>query len=87
MILIPIQTHALSQLSKSLLPDGVAVFNTTRQIFASFGMALVVAMVNLTDHRYSVGTSRVGIQVGFLTCFILLVIAIILGQGLRTERR
>ena len=42
MILIPIQTHALSQLSKSLLPDGVAVFNTTRQIFASFGMALVV---------------------------------------------
>ncbi|WP_283586138.1 DHA2 family efflux MFS transporter permease subunit [Limosilactobacillus ingluviei] len=87
MILIPIQTHALSQLSKSLLPDGVAVFNTTRQIFASFGMALVVAMVNLTDHRYGVGTSRVGIQVGFLTCFILLVVAIILGQGLRTERR
>lgn len=57
------------------LPDGVAMFNTTRQVAASFGMAFVVAMVNMTDHHLHLGTSQQGIQAGFLTCFAILVLA------------
>lgn len=80
MLLIPLQTAALGILKKEQLPDGVAMFNTTRQVAASFGMAFVVAMVNLTDHRHHVGTSAVGIQTGFITCFCILCFALVIAQ-------
>lgn len=80
MLLIPLQTAALAILPKKQLPDGVAMFNTTRQVAASFGMAFVVAMVNLTDHKYHLGTSAVGIQTGFITCFCILCFALVIAQ-------
>lgn len=80
MLLIPLQTAALAILPKKQLPDGVAMFNTTRQVAASFGMAFVVAMVNLTDHKYHLGTSAIGIQTGFITCFCILCFALVIAQ-------
>lgn len=87
MLLIPLQTQALGILPKKQLPDGVAMFNTTRQIAASFGMAFVVAMVNLTDNRLHLGTSREGIQAGFLTCFAILILAVVIAQFFHTNRK
>ena len=87
MLLIPLQTEALAILPKDQLPDGVAMFNTTRQVAASFGMAFVVAMVNLTDNHYHVGTSAVGIQVGFITCFAILCFALVIAQFFHTNRK
>lgn len=87
MLLIPLQTEALAILPNDQLPDGVAMFNTTRQIAASFGMAFVVAMVNLTDHHYHIGTSAVGIQVGFITCFAILCFALVIAQFFHTNRQ
>ncbi len=34
-MLIPLQTHALEMVSFDLVPDGVATFNTIRQVAAS----------------------------------------------------
>ncbi len=87
MLLIPLQTQALGILPEDQLPDGVAMFNTTRQIAASFGMAFVVAMVSMTDHRLHLGTSREGIQAGFLTCFAILVLALVIAQFFHTNRK
>ena len=86
-MLIPLQTEALAILPKKELPDGVATFSTTRQIAASFGMAFVVAVVNLIDHKHHLGTSQVGIQAGFLTCFAILLVALIISQFFRTKRQ
>ncbi len=87
MLLIPLQTQALGILPNEQLPDGVAMFNTTRQIAASFGMAFVVAMVNLTDNHYHIGTSARGIQVGFITCFAILCLALVIAQFFHTNRQ
>lgn len=87
MLLIPLQTQALAILPNEQLPDGVAMFNTTRQIAASFGMAFVVAMVNLTDNHYHLGTSARGIQVGFMTCFAILCFALVIAQFFHTNRK
>ncbi|MCH3922038.1 MDR family MFS transporter [Limosilactobacillus sp.] len=87
LLLIPLQTEALSIIPKEELPDGVALFNTTRQVAASFGMAVVVAVVNLRDRGLHLGTSRVGIQAGFLTCFAILLLALFLSRHLGAGSR
>lgn len=87
MILIPLQTQALAMTKKELLPDAVAMYNTTRMVAASFGMAFVVAMVNVADSFFKVTISARGIQVGFLTCFVILLLALTGAQFLRTNRQ
>lgn len=87
MILIPLQTQALAMTKQKLLPDAVAMYNTTRMVAASFGMAFVVAMVNLADSTFKIGISARGIQVGFMSCFAILVFALIGAQFLRTNRQ
>ncbi len=87
MILIPLQTQALAMTKPKLLPDAVATFNTTRMVAASFGMAFVVAMVNVADSIFKIGISARGIAVGFMACFVILVLALIFAQFLRTNRQ
>lgn len=86
MLLIPLQTQALAVTKRNLLPDAVAMYNTTRMVAASFGMAFVVAMVNLADQYFHVGISAQGIQVGFMSCFAILIVALIFAQFLRTKK-
>lgn len=87
MILIPLQTQALAMIKPKLLPDAVAMFNTTRMIAASFGMAFVVAMVNVAAGAGRAQISAYGIQVGFMSCFFILLLALIMAQFLRTNRQ
>lgn len=79
LILIPIQTHALSALPKKYLSDGVATFNTLRQIAASFGTAIIIAVITLADKALTGSTvnQATGIQAGFLACLGFLIVALI----------
>lgn len=57
-MLIPLQTHALGILPFDLVPDGVATFNTIRQVAASLGTAVLVSVVGLMGqwgHRGTLG--------------------------------
>ena len=79
LILIPIQTHALSALPKKYISDGVATFNTLRQIAASFGTAIIIAVITMAD-KIMTGSSTnqaVGIQAGFLACLGFLIVALL----------
>ena len=80
LILIPIQTQALSSLPKKYLSDGVATFNTLRQIAASFGTAIIIAVITMADKIITGSTvnQSVGIQAGFLACLGFLIVAFIL---------
>lgn len=80
LILIPIQTHALSALPKKYLSDGVATFNTLRQIAASFGTAVIIAVITLADKIITGSTANqaIGIQAGFLACLGFLIVAFVM---------
>lgn len=81
-MLIPLQTQALSLLPNEIVPDAVAAFNTLRQIAASFGTALIVAMVGIVNGLIHNPSSHLGIQAGFLLCLLLLLISLVLSRQL-----
>lgn len=83
-MLIPLQTHALGLLPYEMVPDGVATFNTIRQVAASFGTAIIIAVVAVVNH-HTAGDGRYGIQAGFLVCLLLLIAAVIVAQRLRRQ--
>ncbi|GAB5056073.1 hypothetical protein COSHB9_04600 [Companilactobacillus alimentarius] len=85
LILIPIQTQALSSLPKKYISDGVATFNTLRQIVASFGTAIIIAVITMADKIMTGSTvnQSTGIQAGFLACLGFLIIALIMTFKLR----
>lgn len=79
LVLIPLQTHALATLPKYQIPDGVATFNTLRQVAAAMGTAVITAVVTIINWWFATdtGSDLVGIQAGFLLCLILLVTCLI----------
>ncbi len=83
-MLIPLQTHALGILPFDLVPDGVATFNTIRQVAASLGTAVLVSVVGLMGQWGHRGT-LFGIQAGFATCFIFLVAAMMIAGRLKNQ--
>ncbi|WP_054655237.1 DHA2 family efflux MFS transporter permease subunit [Lentilactobacillus kisonensis] len=87
LILIPIQTQALSYLPNDLISDGVAAFNTLRQIAASFGTAIIVATINITSHGFShqPNHQQIGIQAGFTMCLLFLIAALMVSRKLYTK--
>ena len=81
-MLIPLQTQALALLPNEIVPDAVASFNTFRQIAASFGTALIVAVVGIVNGIIHNPASHLGIQSGFLLCLCLLVVSLVLSRQL-----
>lgn len=81
-MLIPLQTQALSLLPNEIVPDAVATFNTMRQIAASFGTALIVAVVEIVNNILHCQSSHLGIQTGFAFCLLLLLISLFLSRQL-----
>ncbi|MBM7603031.1 EmrB/QacA subfamily drug resistance transporter [Metabacillus crassostreae] len=49
MVLMPVQTAALNQLPKRLIPHGAAMDNTMRMIAASVGTAILVTVMTTTE--------------------------------------
>jgi len=83
-MLIPLQTHALGLLPYDMVPDGVATFNTIRQVAASFGTAIIVAVVALVNH-YVPNDGHFGIEAGFLVCLALLLCSLAVTHRLRQQ--
>ncbi|ARW23012.1 DHA2 family efflux MFS transporter permease subunit [Levilactobacillus brevis] len=83
-MLIPLQTHALGLLPYEMVPDGVATFNTIRQVAASFGTAIIIAVVALVNRTFP-GNGHIGIEAGFLVCLLLLVGAVIAARRLQSQ--
>lgn len=83
-MLIPLQTHALGLLPYEMVPDGVATFNTIRQVAASFGTAIIIAVVALVNRSFP-GNGHLGIEAGFLVCLFLLVLAILTARKLQSQ--
>src|SRR5699024_5863708 len=48
MVMMPITTAKLNQLKDSLVPHGVAMTNTMRQVAASIGTAIIVTVMTIT---------------------------------------
>lgn len=88
LILIPIQTHALTHLPNRLVADGVATFNTLRQISGSFGTAIIIATINLATKFFTAqpNAPQIGIQAGFTMCLFFLIIALGVSVKLMTLR-
>ncbi|WP_236008177.1 DHA2 family efflux MFS transporter permease subunit [Levilactobacillus andaensis] len=88
LILIPIQTQALTKLPNRLIADGVATFNTLRQISGSFGTAIIIATINLATKFFSANANapQIGIQSGFTMCLLFLLIALGVSTKLLTVR-
>ncbi|AKP64849.1 EmrB QacA subfamily drug resistance transporter [Levilactobacillus koreensis JCM 16448] len=88
LILIPIQTQALTKLPNRLIADGVATFNTLRQIAGSFGTAIIIATINLATKFFSghPNAPQIGIQSGFTMCLLFLLIALGVSTKLLTVR-
>lgn len=81
-MLIPLQTQALSLLPNEIVPDAVATFNTMRQIAASFGTALIIAVVGIINNILHCQSSHLGIQSGFAFCLLFLLTSLFLSQKL-----
>lgn len=84
-MLIPLQTHALGLLPYNMVPDGVATFNTIRQVAASFGTALIVAVVANVNQHWS-GAGYLGIEAGFIVCLTLLLISLVVARHLSKQK-
>ncbi|MFC0424212.1 DHA2 family efflux MFS transporter permease subunit [Lactiplantibacillus plajomi] len=84
-MLIPLQTHALGLLPYDMVPDGVATFNTIRQVAASFGTALIVAVIANVNQHWA-GAGYLGITAGFIVCLLLLLISLLVARYLSKQK-
>ncbi|WP_125567653.1 DHA2 family efflux MFS transporter permease subunit [Companilactobacillus insicii] len=84
-VLIPIQTQALSSIPHEVLPDGVATYNTLRQVAASFGTALLVGIISMftraNPNNYLI-SELVGIKVGFVVSLGMIIVCLIMTHWL-----
>ncbi|WP_334330093.1 DHA2 family efflux MFS transporter permease subunit [Companilactobacillus sp. HBUAS59699] len=84
-VLIPIQTQALSSIPHDILPDGVATYNTLRQVAASFGTALLVGIISMSTRAHPgnyLVSELVGIKVGFVVSLGMIIVCLIMTHWL-----
>ncbi|WP_332692696.1 MDR family MFS transporter [Halalkalibacter lacteus] len=83
MVMMPIQTAALNQLPKRLIPHGAAMDNTMRMMAASVGTAILVTVMTTTamsaEHRPDISYPDIhGVNIAFLVVSVLSLIGLIL---------
>lgn len=81
-VMMPLATAGINALSNDLISHGSAINNTVRQVFASLGAAIMVGVMSATVTRYSNNYGDIslspllkGLNNGFMSAFILIVIA------------
>ncbi|GIN92734.1 multidrug transporter [Siminovitchia terrae] len=85
LVMMPLATAGINALPNELISHGSAINNTVRQVFASLGAAIMVGVMSATVTRYSNDYEGIslpsllkGLNNGFMSAFILIVIAFIL---------
>ncbi|SFL92180.1 MDR family MFS transporter [Salibacterium qingdaonense] len=88
MVMMPVNTEGLNEIPSKLIPHGAAVTNTTRQLAASIGTALLVT--TMTTAQQSAGswpaiehTDIFGAKVAFGVLFVLTAGALLLSLKLK----
>lgn len=83
LVMMPLAAAGINALPNNLISHGSAINNTVRQVFASLGAAIMVGVMSSTVVKYSNENEDVlsilrGLNYGFMSAFILIVIAFIL---------
>lgn len=92
-VVMPMQTEAFNSLPLNLMPDGNAVYNTIRQVSASFGTALLITIMSLVTNmsangnKITAGNSLTGIQVTYFVASGLILIAAFATRLLKSDGR
>ncbi|APX72222.1 DHA2 family efflux MFS transporter permease subunit [Companilactobacillus allii] len=84
-VLIPIQTQALASIPNKILPDGVATYNTLRQVAASFGTALLVGIISMSTRANPgnyLASELAGIKIGFVVSLLMIVVCLVMTHWL-----
>ncbi|KRK79238.1 MDR family MFS transporter [Companilactobacillus nodensis] len=84
-VLIPIQTQALASIPHEILPDGVATYNTLRQVAASFGTALLVGIISMSTRANPsnyLNSELIGIKIGFVVSLGMIIVCLIMTRWL-----
>ncbi|MDY0406387.1 DHA2 family efflux MFS transporter permease subunit [Virgibacillus sp. 179-BFC.A HS] len=88
MVMMPVTTAGLNQLSNDLIPHGTAMNNTMRQIAGAIGTALMVTlMANHAIPEQGVNGMIHGVNVSFVVAGILAIAGLILAFFIRDKDR
>ncbi len=91
MVMMPIQTAALNQLPKHLIPHGAAMDNTMRMIAASVGTAILVTVMTTTEKVAEQNTGMSypdihGANVAFVVVAALSLLALIISLFIKYSK-
>lgn len=87
MVMMPVTTSALNQLSNKLVPHGTAMNNTMRQVAGAVGTALLVSiMTNTVKPDEGVPGMIHGVNMSFLFAGILALIGFVLAFKLKNTK-
>lgn len=89
LVMMPLATAGINALPNRLISHGSAINNTVRQVFASLGAAIMVGVMSATVAGYSSNHPEKsedvsllalldGLNHGFLSAFILIILAFVL---------
>ncbi|MBD8067860.1 MDR family MFS transporter [Bacillus sp. PS06] len=92
MVMMPVQTAALNQLPKHLIPHGAAMDNTMRMIAASVGTAILVTVLTtseqLAEQNPAIATPDIyGANVSFIVVAVLSLIALIIALFIKYDKK
>lgn len=90
MVMTPLTTAALNQLSRPMVPHGTSVNNTLRQVAAAMGSAILVTIMNtavLNPHKYGIDGLVHGVRVAYATICVIAIIGIIFAIFNPTSRK
>lgn len=87
MVMMPVTTAGLNQLSPTLIPHGTAMNNTMRQVAGSVGTAFLVTIM-ITQGRPEEGVAGLihGVNISFIVAGIFAIIALILAFFVRDTK-
>lgn len=87
MVMMPVTTAGLNQLSSELIPHGTAMNNTMRQVSGAVGTALLVTiMTNQAIPEQGVNGLIHGVNVSFIVAGLLAIAALILSFFIKNTR-
>lgn len=83
MVMMPVTTAGLNQLSRELISHGTAMTNTMRQVSASIGTAIVITVMTTTEASAELNTEITypmihGINVAFMVITVLSLVGVVI---------
>ncbi|WP_130859310.1 MDR family MFS transporter [Gracilibacillus phocaeensis] len=92
MVMMPVTTAGLNQLSRELLPHGTAMTNTMRQVSASIGTAIVITVMTTTEVAAKLDPDIAypmihGVNRAFMVITILSLIGVVISFFIKKDKK